>query len=421
MKQIRSIKGTHDILPNEIYKWQQLESIVCRTCEQFGYREIRNPIFEETGLFSRSVGQETDIVTKEMYSWEDINGKRLTLRPELTASVARAYIQHNLGNQSPIQRLYYNGPLFRRERPQKGRQRQFHQFGVEAFGSNNPEQDVEIISIAWRIILKCGLENETTLNLNSIGSEECRDKYRIALKDYIHPYLKDFSQTSQHRFETNPLRILDTKSEKEQNILKGAPKISDYHTENDSSHFNSLIGFLKNMNIPFSINHKLVRGLDYYTGTVFEFNSHSLGAQDALLGGGRYNDLVEILGGKSTPGIGFAAGVERFLIAMEQSGINTKESSLDIYFVCVGEKALPSVLEISKKLREIGLKVISDTLRRSIKSQLREANKLEAKYALMIGENEIKDNNLILKDLSKGIQKTILQSEVINFFEDLTN
>ena len=421
MKQLRSVKGTHDILPNEIYKWKQLETIVSQACEQFGYHEIRNPIFEETGLFSRSVGEETDIVTKEMYSWEDIDGKHLTLRPELTASVTRAFIQHNLGNQSPIQRLYYSGPLFRRERPQKGRQRQFHQFGVEAFGSNNPEQDTEIIAIAWRILSQCELEKETILNLNSIGSQECRNKYRVALKDYIQPYIKDFSQTSQHRFETNPLRILDTKSEKEQTILKEAPKISDYHTRNDSSHFDSLIGFLKDISIPFSINHKLVRGLDYYTGTVFEFNSGNLGAQDALLGGGRYNGLVETLGGKPTPGIGFAAGIERFLIAMEQSKIDTKESNLDIYFVCLGEKALSSVLEISQKLRGIGLKVISDTLRRSMKSQLREANKLEAKYALMIGENEINNGNVIFKDLSKGIQKTILQSDIINFFEELTN
>ena len=325
MKKLHSIKGTHDILPNEIHKWKALESIVNQTCEQFGYQEIRNPIFEETRLFSRSVGEETDIVTKEMYSWEDVDGASLTLRPELTASVVRSYIQHNLGTLSPIQRLYYSGPLFRRERPQKGRQRQFHQFGVEAFGSNNPEQDVEIIAIAWKILSLCGLANDTTLNLNSIGSNECRNNYRTALKNYLSPYIKDFSKTSQHRFDTNPLRILDTKSEKEQEILNDAPKISDYHNKTDRTHFESLKEFLKDMDLPFSINHKLVRGLDYYTGTVFEFNSDNLGAQDALLGGGRYNRLVETLGGKPTPGIGFAAGIERFLIAMEQSNFDAKK------------------------------------------------------------------------------------------------
>lgn len=420
MKKLRTIKGTHDILPNEIHKWKELESIVNQTCEQFGYQEIRNPIFEETGLFSRSVGEETDIVTKEMYSWEDVDGTSLTLRPELTASVVRSYIQHNLGTISPIQRLYYSGPLFRRERPQKGRQRQFHQFGVEAFGSNNPEQDVEIIAIAWKILSLCGLANDTTLNLNSIGSKECRNNYRKALKNYIYPYIKDFSKTSQHRFETNPLRILDTKSEKEQEILNDAPKISDYHNETDSTHFESLKEFLKDIDLPFSINHKLVRGLDYYTGTVFEFNSVNLGAQDALLGGGRYNKLVETLGGKPTPGIGFAAGMERFLIAMEQSNFNIKKSNPDVYFICADKKAIPRSIEISSRLRGLNFKVVSDTLRRSMKSQLREANKLKVKYALIIGEDEIRNSTIILKNLIRGTQKTIPQSELKNFFEDLT-
>ena len=358
MKKLHSIKGTHDVLPSKVHKWKALESIVNQTCEQFGYQEIRNPIFEETRLFSRSVGEETDIVTKEMYTWEDIDGTSLTLRPELTASVVRSYIQHNLGTTSPIQRLYYSGPLFRRERPQKGRQRQFHQFGVEAFGSKNPEQDVEIIAIAWKILSLCGLANDTTLNLNSIGSKECRNNYRTALKNYLSPYIKDFSKTSQHRFDTNPLRILDTKSEKEQEILNDAPKISDYHNKTDSTHFESLKEFLKDMDLPFSINHKLVRGLDYYTGTVFEFNSDNLGAQDALLGGGRYNRLVETLGGKPTPGIGFAAGIERFLIAMEQFNFDAKKFNPDVYFVCADNKALSKSIVISSRLRCLNLSLI---------------------------------------------------------------
>ena len=421
MKQLRSIKGTHDILPSESNKWQELESIVNEVCEQYGYQEIRNPIFEETGLFSRSVGEETDIVSKEMYSWEDIDGTSLTLRPELTASVTRSFIQHNLGSLAPIQRLYYIGPLFRRERPQKGRQRQFHQFGVEAFGANNPEQDAEIIAIAWEILSRCGLANDANLNINSIGSKECRTAYRNALKDHVHPHLNELSETSQHRFATNPLRILDTKSEKEQMILKDAPKISEYHTQDDSMHFECLIGFLKAMDIPFVINHKLVRGLDYYTRTVFEFNSLKLGAQDALLGGGRYDGLVETLGGKSTPGIGFAAGMERFLIAMEESGLQLKKPTPDIYFVCLDERGLANTLELSNKLRKIGLKVVSDPLRRSMKSQLREANKLEAKFALILGETEINDKTVAIKDLAERTQKIILQSKLINFFEDLTN
>ena len=421
MNQLRSVKGTHDILPNESNKWQNLESIVNLVCAQYGYHEIRTPIFEETGLFSRSVGEETDIVSKEMYTWEDKDGKSLTLRPELTASVARSFIQHNLSNQSPIQRLYYMGPLFRRERPQKGRQRQFHQFGVEAFGSEHPEQDAEIIAIAWQILSHCGLADDAKLNLNSIGSKKCRIDYRSALKDYILPYLNDFSETSQQRFKTNPLRILDTKSEKEQMILKDAPMISDYHSTEDSAHIESLKGFLNAMDIPFVIDHKLVRGLDYYTKTVFEFNSLTLGAQDALLGGGRYDGLVKTLGGKQTPGIGFAAGMERFLIAMDESESEFNRSTPDIYFVCLDENGLSNSLKISDQLRKNGFKVVTDSLRRSMKSQLRDANKLGAKFALILGETEIKDNTIAFKDLGKGIQKTILQSEVINFFDDLTN
>ena len=419
MNQIRNIKGTHDILPEGTQKWQELEHIVSEVCSQFGYHEIRTPIFEETGLFSRSVGAETDIVSKEMYSWKDKDGTSLTLRPELTAPVARAYIQHNLAGKSPIQRLFYMGPLFRRERPQKGRQRQFHQFGVEAFGSSNPEQDAEIIAIAWHILLRCDLVKDTSLNLNSIGPKECRHDYRNALKEFLSPRLDQLSETSQKRFLNNPLRILDTKSEKELDLLKDAPKISNYFTEDDHTHFESLKSFLGSMNIPFIINDKLVRGLDYYTRTVFEFNSTKLGAQDAILGGGRYDGLVEILGGKPTPGIGFAAGMERFLIAMEDDKVNN--SNIDIYFVCPDENGLSKTLHLSNQLRNNGLKVIFDSLRRSMKSQLRDANRSGARFALILGETEMNDDTIGFKDLEQGIQKTILQSEVLKFFDNLTN
>ena len=421
MNQIRNIKGTHDILPENSHKWQELESIVKNVCSRFGYQEIRTPIFEETGLFSRSVGEETDIVSKEMYTWEDRDGTSLTLRPELTASVVRSFIQHNLGGQSPIQRLFYMGPLFRRERPQKGRQRQFHQFGVEAFGSANPEQDAEIIAIAWHILSQCGLIENTVLNLNSIGSGECRNAYRNALKDYISPHLGQLSETSQKRFINNPLRILDTKSERELDLLKDAPKISNYYTEDDDTHLESLKNFLEAMNIPFTINHRLVRGLDYYTKTVFEFNSSQLGAQDAMLGGGRYDGLVEVLGGRPTPGIGFAAGMERFLIAMDDQDRGNNDPVVDIYFVCLDEKGLPRTLQLSNELRNNGFKVIFDPLRRSMKSQLRDANRSGARFALILGETEMNDNAIGFKDLKQGTQKTIAQSEVTNFFDNLTN
>ncbi len=421
MSQIRSIKGTHDILPADSQKWQRLEQIVRSVCNQFGYEEIRTPVFEETRLFSRSVGEDTDIVSKEMYSWEDKDGTSLTLRPELTASVVRAYIQHNLGGQAPVQRLYYMGPLFRRERPQKGRQRQFHQFGVEAFGSGHPEQDAEIIAIAWHILSECGLNSDATLQLNSIGSPDCRTAYREALKDFIRPNLAQFSETSRKRFETNPLRILDTKAEHEQKILEDAPTVSDSFTDEDKAHFESLQNFLKAMNIPFSINLKLVRGLDYYSRTVFEFTSPVLGAQDALLGGGRYDGLVETLGGKATPAIGFAAGMERFLIAMDESGEQSIESKTDIYFVCLDEDGITTTLSISNKLRQAGFSVISDPLRRSMKSQMREANRSGAKFAIILGETEMESNSVVLKYLEKGEQESVSQKGLLEKLRKLTN
>ena len=413
MSQIRSIKGAHDILPNESIKWQRLEQIMHQVCRQFGYREIRTPIFEETRLFARSVGEETDIVSKEMYSWEDKDGSSLTLRPELTASVVRSYIQHNLGTQAPAQRLYYLGPLFRRERPQKGRQRQFHQFGVEAFGSLHPEQDAEIIALAWHILSVCGLIANTTLHLNSIGSSDCRSAYKDALKDFIRPNLMQFSETSQRRFETNALRILDTKAEHEKKLLKGAPIVSDYFTDDDKIHFDSVQQFLNAMDIPFALNPKLVRGLDYYSRTVFEFSSSALGAQDALLGGGRYDQLVKTLGGKPTPAIGFAAGMERILIALESIEKTESDPNLDIYFICLEEDGLPVALSLCQQLRNAGKNVVMDSLRRSIKAQLREANKSGAGHVLILGNDEIVSNSIIIKDLKKGHQMTLQQSSLI--------
>ena len=421
MNHIKSIKGTHDILPEESRKWQNLESIIKDTCAKFGYQEIRTPIFEDTNLFLRSVGEETDIVSKEMYTWEDKDGTSLTLRPELTASVARSYIQNNLGGKSPIQRLYYIGPLFRRERPQKGRQRQFHQFGIEAFGSSHPEQEAEIIALAWHILLKCGLENNTKLYLNSIGSKDCRIKYRDALKKFIRPHLNKLSKPSLQRFETNPLRILDTKNKDEQMLLKGAPKISNYYSNSDFEHFESVKHFLETMHIPYTINSALVRGLDYYTKTVFEFTSETLGAQNALIGGGRYDGLIETLGAKSTPGVGFAAGMERFLIAMTDLDKKENRFKPDIYFICIDEKGLPIILQIANQLRSNGYKAIFDPLRRSMKAQLREANKSGARYALILGENEMNNDSIIFKDLNDSTQKNVLQTNVINFFDNLTN
>ena len=421
MKNFRSIKGTHDILPEDSYKWRHLEAIVHKVCAQFGYQEIRTPIFEQNKLFSRSVGEESDIVTKEMYSWEDKENSFLTLRPELTAPVARAYNQHNLGNLSPIHRFYYIGPLFRRERPQKGRQRQFHQFGIEAFGSNFAEQDAEIIALAWHLLAHFRLTNKIDLQVNSIGTSECRAGYRDALKQFLKPHFDELSEISKRRFNTNPLRILDSKNKKEQTILKNSPKISDYYTEDDEEHFNEVKTYLKAMNIPFTINSRLVRGLDYYTKTVFEITSNELGSQDALLGGGRYDSLVETLGGKPTPGIGFAAGIERILLLINEEKFKEHKPVPDIYLICLEKKGIPVSINIAKILRLKGLNIVSDPLRRSMKAQMRDANKLRANYVLILGENELKNNTVIFKNLESGKQESIKQEKIVKYFDNLTN
>ena len=323
MNQIRTIKGTYDILPENSKNWQRLEKIIHNNASLYGYEEIRTPIIEEAGLFNRGIGQDTDIVSKEMYSWVDRDKKNIALRPEMTASVVRSFIQHSLGSQSSLQRLYYMGPSFRRERPQKGRQRQFHQFGVEAIGSKNPEQDTEVIALGWDILSKTGINN-LELRLSSIGSEDCRNRYRNALVKFLKPYTLQLSKVSQQRLKNNPLRILDTKNKDEIDIIKSAPIIEEFYTKEDRNHFAQVKDYLKSIDIPFSLDPLLVRGLDYYTQTTFEIISNDIGAQDALLGGGRYDGLIESLGGKDTPAVGFAAGMERILLAID--GLEEKEN-----------------------------------------------------------------------------------------------
>ena len=419
--EFRTIKGTHDILPEESFKWRHLENIIHQICAQYGYQEIRTPIFEQSKLFSRSVGEDSDIVTKEMYSWEDKGNIFLTLRPELTASVVRAFNQHNLRNLSPTQRLYYIGPLFRRERPQKGRQRQFHQFGIETFGSNLPEQDAEVIVLAWQILSQLGLDKKINLQLNSIGTDVCRSAYRKALKNFLKPFLKELSEVSKKRFKTNPLRILDTKIEKELSILKNAPKINDYYTEEDKEHFNEVRTYLDALDIPYNVNFRLVRGLDYYTKTVFEITSNELGSQDALLGGGRYDSLVKHLGGKPTPGIGFAAGIERILLLLEKQNLEISKPTPYIYIICLEKKGIPTSLSIAKELRLKGFKIVSDTLRKSMKAQMRDANKIGAHFVLILGASELQNKDITLKNLKNSEQKKIKQHNIVDFFENLNN
>ena len=418
MNQIRTIKGTHDILPENSKKWQRLEKIIHNNASLYGYEEIRTPIIEEAGLFNRGIGQDTDIVSKEMYSWVDRDKKNIALRPEMTASVVRSFIQHSLGSQSSLQRLYYMGPSFRRERPQKGRQRQFHQFGVEAIGSKNPEQDTEVIALGWDILSKTGINN-LELRLSSIGSEDCRNRYRNALVKFLKPYTLQLSEVSQQRLINNPLRILDTKNKDEIDIIKSAPIIEEFYTKEDRNHFAQVKDYLKSIDIPFSLDPLLVRGLDYYTQTTFEIISNNIGAQDALLGGGRYDGLIESLGGKDTPAVGFAAGMERILLAIDSLEENEKMKKI-IYMVCVEKDALGAVQQIAKELRKLDINVVLETLRRSIKAQMREANKCDADYAIIIGEEEHNQKTVQVKNLNDGNQKTINQTDLFNYFKSLT-
>ena len=400
---IRSVKGTQDILPDQSSRWQDLELTIQKIMDRYGYKEIRTPAFENTEVFLRGVGQETDIVSKEMYSWTDQGGNNLTLKPELTAPVVRSFIQHNLGQINSINKLYYIDSLFRRERPQKGRYREFHQFGVEVFGSEYPEVDVEVIALAMYVFNNMGLEN-LTLNLNSIGSPECRKNYRDAIKDFLEPHFDDLSKTSQDRYNNNPLRILDSKSPDEKELLKGAPDISDYWTSDDKSHFDEVCNLLKKIEIDYQLSPNLVRGLDYYTRTTFEITSNELGAQNAICGGGRYDELVENLGGKPTPGIGFAAGIERLLLA---SRSEHKQENIQIYIVGIGDSVRATLITLAENLRKNNFKTSFDYLRRSMKAQMREANKLGARYAIILGEDELKDKSVMIKDLSTSDQEKI--------------
>jgi len=407
----KNIKGTKDIFPPESYNYKIIEDFIHQTLQSYGYGEIRTPFFENTNLFKRGIGNETDIVSKEMYSWIDQGGDELTLRPELTAPVIRAYNQHQLTSTSPITRLYYLSNLFRRERPQKGRQRQFSQYGVEALGSSYPEQDVEVISIAYNIYKMLNLSN-ISVKINTIGSPEIRDKYLMELRGSIQKFSNDLSETDNNRLANNALRLFDSKDPICQEILDdNAPLIYDFISKDDLTQFNKIIEHLDYMNIPYSHDKKLVRGLDYYTHTTFEITSDRLGSQDALCGGGRYNKLIEELGGKPTPAVGFAAGIERLLIVLNKE---IKKQPLDIYLILLGSETLSKGLLVADALRKKDFSVVVETLRRSMKSQMREANKLNAKFVLIIGENELKNNNAIIKNMSTSEQTEVSFNDIVN-------
>ncbi len=404
---IKAIKGTKDLLPSDAPRWHYLENIVKKILTNFNYKEIRTPVFEETSLFARSIGEDTDIVGKEMYTFKDKGENSLTLKPEMTAGVVRAFIEHSLGGLQPLNKLYYIAPMFRQERPQAGRFRQFHQFGGEAIGGSSPLLDAELIQIAYDILKELGLK-DLTVKINSLGVPESRENYKKLLREYLHDKKENLSEESTKRFDTNILRIFDSKVESDQHLLEEAPMMIDHLDDESKNDFEMVKEYLNKIDVPFEVDAKLVRGLDYYTKTTFEITSSKVGSQSALLGGGRYDLLVEQLGGKPTPAVGFAAGIERILLACEnEKSFALPEPVIDLYLIRIEKEFEIVVSELAAKLRRENLTVEFDYLLRSVKAQMREANKLNARFALFIGGEEYEQGNINLKNMETGDQKII--------------
>ncbi|WP_407332364.1 histidine--tRNA ligase [Enterovibrio sp. 27052020O] len=412
-KTIQAIRGMNDCLPTQTPLWQKVEGTVKDVISAYGYSEVRMPIVEMTNLFCRAIGEVTDVVEKEMYTFEDRNGDSLTLRPEGTASCVRAGIENGLlYNQE--QRLWYMGPMFRHERPQKGRYRQFHQFGVEVFGLNGPDVDAELIMMTARLWRKLGIHEHVRLELNSIGSPEARADYREALVDFLLQHEAILDEDCKRRMHTNPLRVLDSKNPEIQAVLTDAPKLSAYLDDESKQHFAGLCELLDAAGIQYTVNEKLVRGLDYYNRTVFEWITESLGSQGTVCGGGRYDGLVEQLGGKATPAVGFAMGVERLVLLMETLALHETRPAVDVYLVTAGEGTLAAGMKLAEALRERvpGLRVMTHFGGGNFKKQFKRADKVGASVALVLGEDEVANNVVTYKDLKGGEQLTISQDDV---------
>jgi histidyl-tRNA synthetase len=408
----RSLKGTKDILPAESHRWQFVEQAIRTVMHNFNYREIRTPVFEETALFARGIGELTDIVGKEMYTFTDRSETSVTLKPEMTASVIRSYIQNNLGEQLPLVKVYYLAPMFRQERPQAGRLRQFHQFGAEAIGGPGAAVDAEILAVAVEIYRTLGVTN-MTVKINSVGCEKCRPAYRERLQAYLSGVREKLSAESQKRFEANPLRILDSKDENDKALTAGAPLMKDHLCPECAAHFAELQSILSATGIPYEIDGRIVRGLDYYTKSAFEIVSTDLGSQDALAGGGRYDLLVEQLGGKATPSVGFAAGIERLLMVMDQAKLFTgSEPRPAVFIAAADDEGRAWAARAAMDLRRAGIACDTDLLGRSLKSQMREADRQKADYVLVVGAAEIAKNSATLKRLATGDHQTIGLSDL---------
>ena len=417
MSEYAAPRGTRDILPDETPKWQYLEEKFREVCGLFGYRELRTPTFEHTELFTRNLGETTDVVSKEMYTFESRGGKSLTLRPEGTDPAIRAYVQHNLGGKLPVNKLYYIGRLFRYERPQAGRYREHTQLGVEAVGALSPALDAEIISLAARFLESVGVE-QFEVKLNSIGCPNCRPAYRQALVDFAREKVDKLCASCAQRYEQNPLRMLDCKNEGCKALLAGAPAMPEFLCDDCAQHFNAVQDYLRNWGIDFKLDPSLVRGFDYYTKTAFEFVSGELGAQNAVVGGGRYDNLVEEIGGPPTPGIGFGLGLDRLALTLEWMGVELPvDSSITAFVAGIGEKAQHAAADVLAQLRRGGIAADMDYTGRSLKAQMKMANKLGARFAVILGEQELEDKVATVRDMAGSEQKTVPLSELCEELE----
>ena len=410
---INGPRGTKDILPDTVAQWTHVEKVIRELCARYGYHEIRTPIFEHTELFLRGIGETTDVVEKEMYTFTDRGERSLTLRPENTASVVRSYLQNKLYAADALVKLFYIGSMFRYDRPQAGRYREFHQFGVEALGEASPAVDAEIIVLAVEFLRALGLQ-ELKLHLNSVGCPKCRPVYREKLQEFFRPHLEELCTDCRSRFERNPLRLLDCKNEHCHALAEDAPRITDCLCDECRTHFAEVQSYLTAAGIPFELDANLVRGLDYYTKTAFEVKYTPLGAQSAVAGGGRYDGLVEEVGGPPTPGIGFAVGLERVLLALEKQELLPEElEAVDVFVVALGEAAQIPAFKLLHELRAAKLSAAMDFAGRSMKAQMKQANKKNARFVAILGEDEVKEASALLKDMKTSEQKKLALKDFV--------
>ncbi len=416
----KAIKGTKDVLPKEAYKNQYIEATVLDVAQRFGYKEMRTPVFEHTELFQRGVGSTTDVVQKEMYTFDDKGGRSITLRPEGTAGAARSFLENGLCNEALPQKICYLTSCYRYEKPQAGRLREFHQFGVECFGTSSPLADAEIISLAKTVFDELGIK-DLSLEINSIGCPECRVKYHEALREYFSARKDELCDTCKERLDRNPMRILDCKSPVCSEIAKGAPVVLDYLCDDCREHFETVKKYLTSQSIEFTVNPQIVRGLDYYTKTVFEFVSNSIGAQGTVCGGGRYDGLIEELGGQKTPSLGFGLGLERLMLLMEAQGCEYPEDARpDLFIAALGEKATLKAIDIAKDMRAEGYSCLYDLNSRSLRAQMKYADKLNAKYTIVIGDSEVEEGVARLKDMQTGEETEIALATFVSGYYSIT-